>query len=364
MHEKELMFDSDQEVVRELKECGKPVLIYGNANHAELVWNFLVNNGIKVEAFIVDDQYYQDELYIKTIKVKNIREYEKELNQYSIVIGFCDIMKTRFLMQNESILKSRFYLLWEPLQMYRWDEEYLIKNEEKIREIHYGLADILSKNILKQLIYAKLRVSGKNLLPLADDRQYFNELTYCIDSKNEVFVDCGAFTGDTILKYISFTGGIYKRIYAFEPNMENFVQLKSRVESLDNIELVMQGTWKKKDVLKFEKKGSASQVIAEGGEAEIPVITVDEIVGDDKVTFIKMDVEGSELESLQGAALTISRNMPKLAICCYHKRDDLLALYGYIKSFDNEQWEYRMYLRHHSNSVYETVLYGIPMKKS
>lgn len=76
-----------------------------------------------------------------------------------------------------------------------------------------------------------------------------------------------------------------------------------------------------------------------------------------------MDVEGSELESLKGAADTIRKNHPKLAICCYHKKEDIIVLYQYIKSFDNDETEYKFYLRHHSNSAYETVLYAIPIKK-
>lgn len=363
MYRKEMIANGDQKVIQRLKQDGKSVLVYGCANHAELVWNFLTENGIKPEAFIVDSQYYRNEFYINNVKVKDIKEYLERLEQYNIVIGFCDIVKTRFLLENQVLLKSHFYLLWEPLPMYDWDEAYLKENEKDFREIYNSLADLHSKNILKQLIYSKLHVSGQNMLNLADDKQYFNELTYSFDSREEIFVDCGAFTGDTIFKYIVFTGGVFKKIYAFEPNNKNFNQLKENVKNLNNIKLIEQGTWKEKDILKFEEKGSASQIIEERSKVEIPVITIDEVVGDDRVTFIKMDIEGSELESLEGAALTITRNMPKLAICCYHKKNDILDLYKCIKCFDNEDWEYRMYLRHHSNSVYETVLYGIPIKK-
>lgn len=364
MCEKKMINNNDQNVIQELIECGKPVLIYGCANHAELVWNFLNENGIKAEAFIVDSEYYRKGFYINTIEVKNIKEYNDRINQYNIVIGFCNIMKTRFLLQNKGILKSHFYLLWEPLEMYKWNKEYLEENKEKFLKIYSNLSDIHSKHILEQLVYAKLQVSGRKMLELADDRQYFNELTYCLDARDEIFVDCGAFTGDTILKYIDFTGGRYKKIYAFEPNSESFSQLKERVKHLDNIKLVSKGTWKKKDTLKFKKRGSASQIVIEESDIEIPVVTIDEIVGEDKITFIKMDVEGSELESLKGAASTIACNMPKLAICCYHKKNDIIDLYEYIKGFDNREWEYRVFLRHHSNCVYETVLYGIPRRKN
>ena len=75
-----------------------------------------------------------------------------------------------------------------------------------------------------------------------------------------------------------------------------------------------------------------------------------------------MDAEGSELESLEGAKQTIAKNIPKLAICCYHKRDDIVNLYNYINQFENDKYRYSFYLHHHSNSAYETVLYAILIK--
>ena len=77
------------------------------------------------------------------------------------------------------------------------------------------MSDSISKNILDELINAKLTGWGKRLLYLADNRQYFNELTFCQNSENEVYVDCGAYIGDTIMKYASFTNGKYRKIYAF-----------------------------------------------------------------------------------------------------------------------------------------------------
>ena len=77
-----------------------------------------------------------------------------------------------------------------------------------------------------------------------------------------------------------------------------------------------------------------------------------------------MDIEGSELEALQGAAKTIKKNMPKLAICCYHKKNDIVDLYHCVEQFGNSQERYQIYLRHHSNGACETVLYAIPCLRS
>lgn len=355
---------NDEGVVKELIENAKPILIYGCAYHAELVWEFLCNHGLKVEAFVVDSQYYRKHFFIKNTEVKDIAVYIKNIEEYNIVVGFCDIIKSLFLMDNKQLLKGYFYFLWEPLSMYEWDENYVKDHWKEFEEVYYNLADTHSKKILQELIKAKLNASGERILELADSRQYFNELTFCHNSQNEVFVDCGAFIGDTIKKYIMFTDGVYQKIYAFEPNPENVLKLKENVKNLKNIQVIERGTWKEKDTLEFKENGSASQVVENEGKIKIPVVTIDEVIGKEPVTFIKMDVEGSEIESLMGAFKTIKYNMPKLAICCYHKRDDIFNLYRYISGFNNKNVKYQFYLRHHSNSVYETVLYAIPVKVS
>lgn len=355
--------DGDSEIIHRLQLSKKPILIYGCANHAELVYKYLCAHGLEVEAYVVDSQYWKEDFFIGTIPVKKIDDYQALLDEYNIVIGFCEVEKSRFLMNNIQLLKGNYCLLWEPLVTYEWDAEYLQENWGALCDVYENLADEVSKKILHELIWAKLNVSGERILRLADNRQYFNELTFMHDSSKEVFVDCGAFDGDTIMKYAAFTSGIYKKIFAFEPNEENGRKLKKNVGKLVNVEIINKGTWKEDAVLEFEENGSASQIIDEGRGITVDVTTIDKIVGEEKVTFIKMDVEGSELESLEGAAETIRRNMPKLAICCYHKRNDILNLYHYIKNFNNEESVYKFYLRHHSNSVYETVLYAIPVKR-
>lgn len=69
-----------------------------------------------------------------------------------------------------------------------------------------------------------------------------------------------------------------------------------------------------------------------------------------------MDIEGSELEALKGAVHTIQRDKPKLAICIYHKPEDMTEIPLYIKSLVPE---YKFYVRHHSNCWTDTVLYAV-----
>lgn len=218
--------DGDFEVICRLQSSKKLILIYGCENHAESVYKYLHAHGLKVEAYIVDSQYWKEDFFIGTIQVKKLDDYRDLLDEYNIVIGFCDVEKSRFLMNNTQLRKGNYYFLWEPLVTYEWSTEYLQENWNALCDVYGNLADEVSKKILHELIWAKLNVSGERILRLADNRQYFNALTFIHDSSKEVFVDCGAFDGDTIMKYVAFTGGIYKKFLLLNQMKKMEVHLK------------------------------------------------------------------------------------------------------------------------------------------
>lgn len=351
--------NGDLNTICELKNSGKKIYIYGCGAYAEAVCRYLIKNELTVEGYFVDHIFYRDNFYISGLKVNDIDDYADKLDDYNIAIGFCEINKTKFLIQNKKIVKGNYFLIWGYDDGCIWDEGYLVRNNETLSRIFDELADERSRSVLKELAYARVNHTVGKLIEFADSNQYFNELTFEKNSSNEVYVDCGAFNGDTIVKYKAFTNGKYKKIYAFEPDKGNLETLKNNTASFANIEIINKGIWDKDKTLSFNSSGSGS-CISESGDNVIEVTTIDSIVKDDKVTFIKMDVEGSELEALHGAKETIRKNSPKLAICCYHKENDIIDLYTYIKSFDREGVIYNFYLRHHSNGASETVLYAIP----
>lgn len=354
--------EGDKKVFYELRKSPKSVLVYGGSDYSEVIYTYLKNNGIETEAFIVDRPYWKDGLTIEGRPIRCIDECEIE--KYNIVIGFGNVEKSRFLMNNKKLLKSSFYFLWDPVMYYEWDVKYVKDNWNSFMDIYCGLSDEKSKKTLYELIIAKLnQCCSPQLLEIADSElHYFNSLTFGLNTEKEIYVDCGAYTGDTILQYARFTEEKYKRIYAFEPNKECLGDLKENIKSLHHIEIIEKGTWNQATVLKFKSDKEVSHITEDtDGVSSIEVTTIDkEIRPEDKVTFIKMDIEGSELESLQGATKILRRDMPKLAICCYHRKNDIIDLFRFIKSLETSNRKYKIYLRHHSNSSCETILYGIP----
>ena len=148
----------------------------------------------------------------------------------------------------------------------------------------------------------------------------------------------------------------YKKCFAFEPDKDNFEKLKKNVAAYPNISAYQLGTYNRKNSLHFSDGNDTGSSIQSSGGVIIEVDSIDNIVNGEDVSYIKMDIEGAELDSLMGAQKTILRCRPKLAICVYHKTEDLLTIPNYILSLHND---YRLYLRNYMKAGRETVLYAV-----
>lgn len=195
-----------------------------------------------------------------------------------------------------------------------------------------------------------------NYVPMSSARQYFEEpfLSY---GSSEVFVDAGAFDLFSTIRLQEVCKGNLKKAYAFEPDETNFAKCREIAErkNLTYVELMPYGTWDEETSLNFSQMGNACSDICKSGNTVIRTMPIDRVVRE-RVTFIKMDVEGAELQSLIGAHDTILRDRPKLAISVYHKHEDMIQIPLYIKSLISD---YKLYMRHYSNNACETVLYAV-----
>lgn len=352
------MLTKDLETLCRLRASAKPIFIYGNMNTAKEVYRLLWEHGIQPRSFVVDAFAFQDGQKIDGLEVHRIEDVVRAGD--NVVVGFDNIEKTRALFSLANWLVFNVFHFVSAGCLFHWDDAFCQKHAAAFEALRAGFADEKSRRTLDALIAVHAgRASDaiQRLLALGEPSQYFNALTFSVDSDEDVFFDCGAFDGDTVRQYADFTGGRYKHIVAFEPLEENRTALQRRIQNIPRVSIVEKGTWDANTRLRFNANTSASSVQAEG-ELEIPVTTIDDIAAGGKVSFIKMDVEGSECETLCGARRTIERWHPKLAVCVYHKPEDLFRCHALIRDYGMGQ--YRFYLRHHSNRLSETVLYAVP----
>jgi FkbM family methyltransferase len=178
----------------------------------------------------------------------------------------------------------------------------------------------------------------------------------------EHFVDCGAFDGDSLLFLINKTGSKFSAATAFEPDPKNFKALQGNIaaQSLavrQKIRLVNAAVGARRGVVHFSVSGTAASAVETGGALPVDCLALDDEFRDVHPTYIKMDLEGYELEALAGAAKLMASHAPILAITCYHKIEHLWQIPLLIHI---QQPGYRLYLRRYAEDCWETVCYAVP----
>lgn len=247
-----------------------------------------------------------------------------------------------------------------PTKAMLYADRYFTSHQKDVEQITNLLADDFSKEVYLAAIKYRKTHNPKDAPKYSKHDQYFVKDVVPL-SDEEVFVDCGAYDGDTMKEFIKATKGSYKSIVCFEPVEEYHKRLEKRGAG-KQVTAIRAGVYKTSTTLQFNAEGGKGSSITTSAEhtVSIPVRAIDDVPECKDATFIKMDVEGSELDALKGARQTILSNKPKLAICIYHMQRDFIEIPKYIH---NLVPEYKLYVRHHSFSINETVLYAIPPTK-
>ncbi|MCL1857014.1 MAG: FkbM family methyltransferase, partial [Kiritimatiellaeota bacterium] len=229
-------------------------------------------------------------------------------------------------------------------------------NAERVTGVANMLCDERSRREYLAII-AFRQSYRKRDYPLCDWKspEYFiKEMTFGDD---ELFIDCGAYVGDTVDAFLKHCP-TYRHIVAFEPDTGNFAKLKQKHGDDSRITLFNEGVYDTEGEVRFSAIGTECSAINDVSEntVAISVKTLDGL-NLNNVSFIKMDIEGAELKALKGAEKTILRDKPKLAICIYHSKEDMIDIAEYIHALVPE---YRLYIRHHNRWPLwqDTVLYA------
>jgi UDP-3-O-[3-hydroxymyristoyl] glucosamine N-acyltransferase len=234
----------------------------------------------------------------------------------------------------------------------QWEDAYNLLSDEKSRLtfINVTIGKILCDlSYLDSLVDVNITYNQKVL-------EKEDELVNIVEAE-EIFVDCGAYTGDT-LKELFDDNVPPKKYFGFEPDDNNYQKLQFNLEKISNIPLNIwkTGVFDENTTINFikTKSGHASK-ISENGIDFIEVVRLDDIINE-PITFIKMDVEGSEYPALEGAARLIKEYKPKLAISMYHRFDDFRRLPLLIKRLNPDYSKF--FLRHMSLEHFgDTVLF-------
>ena len=350
-----------EETLVALKNSSLPLILWGCGGCAKHVYSFLKKHSIILSGVFVDIETNVKEF--QGLKVSTLDEISSEFGLYNVIVGHLrGYTRMIDLEQRVNCIKNVFSIDVELLypNVYEYiDNDYISQNAKAFEWTYNQLFDDLSKESYLTYLNAKVNKDFKDIIPLVCDNQYF-----CDDivrlTPNEVFVDCGAFTGDTVEAFINTLKKnavqTFKSIYAFEPDADNFTKLCLLSKKYPNLHCINKGAWSEQTSLRFASEGTTTSAASSSGEVNVEVDTIDNVLSCGEATFIKMDIEGAELNALKGAEQTIRKYKPKLAICVYHKADDLITIPQYIKALAPE---YKFYFRLHDHGTTEAVLYAV-----
>lgn len=351
----------------------KKIAIYGAAIYGEEFCKILQKNGYTVSFFV--DEYTKKEKVLNkpiyrventvekdipifisaTIKVDEIESFLKK-NNFTNVISLVETFHKFPEILNRLLDVSN---LW-------FDKFERMIDNKKLDSVNKLLCDRFSHNLLKDIIAFRTDIIPSNyLIPQFIDNQYFpKDIDIFKNIDNLKFIDCGAFCGDTIkstMKNFKLMNKKVECIVSIEPDAINIASISAEQKRQKNLYkdtnflTYNAAVWSKNEILKFHGEGTSGTVSNNG--ISVAGISLDCTVKNISPNYIKMDIEGAEKEALFGAKELIKEHSPILAICLYHRPEDLWEIPLLINEINPN---YDMYLRIYGQLGLETVLYCVP----
>ena len=341
-----------------------PLFLWGAGGLARRVYAWLAENRIALAGVFIDDRPKepgQESEKFHGLEVYGLEDVAQKYREFNVIVGhsqgyhMMDDLKLRYKnIRNVYALDLVVLLGLEPIPY-----DFVVENKSAFEWTYGQFSDELSKAGYLAALNAKINNNPKYLAPYVRPDEYFCEDIIKLGS-DEIFIDCGAFDGDTVTSFLSNLNDRsiqgYSAIYALEPDKTNYKKLLNKVGLMPNVHCLNKGAWSEATTLRFDSSGDVASHVQDSGETVIETTTIDNLLSGKRASLIKMDIEGAELEGLKGARRTISQYKPKLAVCAYHKPSDLIMLPQYIKSIVPE---YNLFFRLHSWLTIDFVLYAV-----
>lgn len=344
------MLDFIQEKVsvwENLQTTDKPIILYGMGNGADKIIDWCEANGVKVAGIFATDEFVRYQSFRGLI----VQKYSDIIEQFGtdilIVIAFASerpevLARFKELAEKHDTVAPHLPLFAEPaeeLVSSSWLEKYAIQ----LQQVYAMLEDEQSRRVFAGILNYKL--SGKISYLFAIDTQRKEDLQQLFSWQPAPnYLDLGAYNGDTVQEYLDLVEQP-GNIIAVEPDRRNCRKLRAASEALDQSwEIHECGIWSEQGELSFSDSGGRQSSFCSTPKNVVAVNSIDDIVADRTIEYIKMDVEGAEKQALAGGKATIQANKPQMFIAAYHYDNDLWQLPLLLKELVPE---YKIYLRKH-----------------
>lgn len=324
-----------------LKNCNKPIALYGTGNGADKVIDKLNSSGTEICGIFASDGFKKGKIF-RGFTVTSYGELFEQFPEMIIVMCFGS-NRQEVTNSVKNLMKSHeVYVADVPVcENTVFDLNFARTNAEKLKTVYSLLGDKTSKKVFENIVLFKLTGKPDYLFEIETERSEVFSLLNLND--NETFLDLGAYNGDTVTEFIENTKD-YNFITALEPDSRNHRKLLENTKAFKNITCVNGAVSNVCGSLKMSVQHGRG-VSCDGKTKEIPCYTIDFLSQKEPPTFIKIDVEGSESDAIDGGEKTIIKFKPKMHVAVYHKSEDIFEIPLKVHSLCPS---YKIFMRHHA----------------
>ncbi|MGM9582889.1 MAG: FkbM family methyltransferase [Phascolarctobacterium sp.] len=332
-----------------LRSTAKPIVLYGMGNGADKILDWCEANGVQVQGVFASDEFVRGQQF-RGFTVERYADIKARIGaELLVVIAFASerpevLSRFRELALEQEVVAPHLPLFDEEEIV---SEAWLAKHENELMEVYERLADDESRRVFANTLNYKLSGKISYLFDCETKRQ--KDLRQLIrPDAGEVYLDLGAYNGDTIEELGELTNWQWRQVVAVEPDRRSCRKLRALAEQFAQrglaVEVHEKGIWNSTCELSFSDSGGRQSTFMGAQKRAVAVTTIDEVTAGRPITYIKMDVEGAETQAIDGGKATIKNYKPKLFVAAYHYDVDLfrlpLLLWNLVP-------EYKIYLRKH-----------------
>lgn len=332
------------DVWENMRSCGKPLVLYGMGNGADAILDRMAAENLQAAAVFASDEFVRGQNF-RGFTVEHYANIKERLGDFAVVIAFASELPD--VLARFKALADKHIVFAPHLPLYAGseavDKAWLSKYAERLQAVYERLADEQSRRVFANVLNYKL--SGKPQYLWECETERFDDLKQLFAfTEAESYLDLGAYDGDTVREFLSLTDGRYTKITAVEADRRNYRKLCAKTEGLAALRTVEAAVWDEDTELEFSDSGGRQSTLIGAHKRMVKAVKMDNLLGEEPVTYIKMDVEGAEKQALLGLKEHILRDKPKMFIAAYHYDNDFFALPELIWQL---RPDYKIYLRKH-----------------
>ena len=343
------------------------LLLYGAGGFGQKLCDQCRANGIEVTAMF-DEKKTGDYRGVPIRPVADMCQYRSDFpvvlavfNPYANPEDIINNLESFGCDRKRVLFPSEFYHLMRD-QGCRLNNVYWLSQEDSVtnNSSAFDARKLFSEPLSRSIYDSEIKARQTGLFDLAlsqfDSRMYRSDVVPVTTDFS--FADVGAFNGDTIEDFVRHNIN-FKEIYAFEPDPANIRQLHKKIQTLNlkcPVTVFPLGLHNQMELLRFSEDQGASSTVSEQGKLIIQGVALDELLINKPVNYVKIDIEGNEINALMGMSNIIQNQRPLIAVSVYHVPDHLWKIPLLLKQMVPE---YELYLRIHGYNGFDTVCYAV-----